>query len=148
MLAVNTQEPVLADPNEHGAFLMLESFFQSSGRSAIPKLVGPNGEEIQLPDSLYHLLRQLVHDMAQGRAVMLVSNNQTLTTQQAAGLLNVSRPHLVKLLEEDKIPFTRTGTHRRIRFKDLMAYKQHRDAERKRGLAYLTQLGEEMGDYG
>ena len=70
-----------------------------------------------------------------------------LTTQQAADMLNVSRPFLVKLLEEGKMPFTKTGTHRRVLFTDLMEYKQRRNAKRRETLAVITQLGQEMGDY-
>ena len=70
-----------------------------------------------------------------------------LTTQEAADLLNVSRQYLVRLLEDGAMPFTKTGTHRRIRFGDLMAYKRARDATRRQGLKRLTRLSEELGLY-
>ena len=141
-----TRDLVAAAPDEQRALCVLDDALKEEhARSS--KLLGPNGEEIELPESLFRLLKQAVHDMSQGRAVMLVSRDRMLTTQEAAGILNVSRPYLVKLLEENRISYTRTGTHRRINFEDLMAYKRKRDAERRRGLAELTQLGEEMGDY-
>jgi excisionase family DNA binding protein len=92
---------------------------------------GPEGEEIETPESFFQVLRQVVHQMA----------------QEAADILHVSRPFLVKLLEEGQIPYFRTGTHRRIHFQDVMAYKVRRDAERREALDELTRLGQEMGLY-
>jgi excisionase family DNA binding protein len=100
-----------------------------------------------LPASLFQLLRQAVTELAHGQVVTLVSCNKELTTQQAANLLGVSRPYLIKLLEQGEIPFVRTGTHRRILFDDLMAYKERRDAGRRKDLASLTQLSQELGLY-
>ncbi len=85
--------------------------------------------------------------LAQGQGVTLVPEDKELTTQQAADLLNVSRPYLVKLLEQRQIPYTKTGTHRRLRVADLVAYKARRDEERGEALAELTQLSEELGHY-
>lgn len=142
-------KPIVAAPQEHTVLAQLERATRASylQQHLIPRLIGPDGQQIELPESVFDLFRELVHDLAQGRAVMIVSRNQMLTTQQAADLLNVSRPYLIKLLEEGEIPFTRVGTHRRIRFEDLMTYKQHRDTERRTGLTQLTQMAEEMGDY-
>ncbi|HEX5503538.1 MAG TPA: excisionase family DNA-binding protein, partial [Thermomicrobiales bacterium] len=70
-----------------------------------------------------------------------------LTTQQAADLLNVSRQYLIRLLERGDLPFTRTGTHRRIRLDDVLRYKDARSARRREGLRRLTRLSEELGLY-
>jgi excisionase family DNA binding protein len=142
-------EPIEAAPEERQVLVEVDHALNplNDEPTTAPRLLAPNGEALELPASLAVLLRRLVHDMAQGRNVTIVSRDQLLTTQQAADLLNVSRPHLIKLLEQNAIPYSMTGSHRRIRFDDLIAYKRRRDAERRKGLALLTQLGEEMGDY-
>lgn len=140
--APESERQVLGEIN---AFLWQAYIANHSSQS--PKLVGPHGEEIELPESLFHVLRQLVSHLAQGRAVAVVPLNKELTTQEAADILNVSRPFLVKLLERGEIPFVKTGSHRRIQFSDLMAYKRRRDAERRHALARLTQMSQEMGLY-
>lgn len=73
--------------------------------------------------------------------------SRELTTQEAADFLNVSRQYFVQLLERGDIRFAKTGTHRRVEFGDVLAYKQRRDAQRRQILDELTQLGQEMGDY-
>jgi excisionase family DNA binding protein len=112
-----------------------------------PRLVAPNSGEIELPEPVFHLLRQAVYYLAQGDSVALVARHQELTTQQAADLLNISRPYLVRLLEQGEIPFTKTGRHRRVRVGDLLAYKDQRDSRRHRALDRLTRLSQEAGLY-
>ncbi|MFL6055026.1 MAG: helix-turn-helix domain-containing protein [Actinoallomurus sp.] len=81
------------------------------------------GDQIELPAEVYRVLRHVIEALQQGLAVTVAPLTQTLTTQQAADLLGVSRPTLVKLLDEGKIPFDRAGTHRRILLRDLLAYR-------------------------
>jgi len=88
-------------------------------------------------------LRDLLVEMAQGNAVTIVPTHAELTTQEAANILNVSRPHLVKLLEEGAIPFSKTGTHRRIRYQDLMAFSKQRTQESKAALDELALQAQE-----
>ena len=76
-----------------------------------------------------------------------ILHNRQLTTQQAADILNVSRPFLVKLLDEEAIPYIKVGSHRRIRFKDLIIYKEHRDSKRRKLLDQLIEMTEEAGLY-
>ncbi len=131
----------------------LELFLRANGtppsdRASHPaQLVAPSGERMDIPESIYEAFRRIVPLMAQGAAIGLVPLHKELTTQQAADLLNVSRPFLVKLLDEGAIPYTRPGKHRRVRFSDVMEYKHRRDTERKAFLHRLIALGEELGDY-
>lgn len=83
-----------------------------------------DGHDLILPRQALMLLRDLLAGMAQGNAVTIVPTHAEMTTQQAANFLNVSRPYLIKLLESGELKFTRVGTHRRIRFEELVAYKR------------------------
>lgn len=83
-----------------------------------------DGHDLILPRHALRLLRDLLADMAQGNAVTVVPTHAEMTTQQAANFLNVSRPYLIKLLESGELKFTLVGTHRRIRFEDLMEYQR------------------------
>ncbi len=98
------------------------------------------GEEktIELPAGAVKLLQAILEDMALGRAVAIVPQNAELTTQQAADFLNVSRPFLVQLLEQKKLPFRLVGTHRRVRFEDVLRFKENIDAERRKVLDQLA----------
>jgi len=102
-----------------------------------------DGNDLILPRQALALLRDLLVEMAQGNAVTIVPTHAELTTQEAANILNVSRPHLVKLLEEGAIPFSKTGTHRRIRYQDLMAYSKQRTQESKAALDELALQAQE-----
>lgn len=85
--------------------------------------------------------------MALGQTVAVVPEERELTTQQAANFLNVSRPYLIKLLEQGKIPYIQVGSHRRINFDDLKKYKQQRDENRRKLLDELIAASQEMGFY-
>lgn len=98
-----------------------------------------------LPTSALRLLVDILGELALGNAVKVVPVHAELTSQEAADLLNVSRPHLVKMLEEGAIPFTKAGRHRRIRFSDLMAFKQQRDAESQEAMEALVRQAQELG---
>jgi len=85
--------------------------------------------------------------MMHGRTIGIVPINKEISTQDAADILNVSRPFLVGLLDAGTIPFIKVGTHRRIRFTDLMEYKKRRDEERRQGLAKIAHISEDAGAY-
>lgn len=87
------------------------------------------GDQVELPAEVYKVLRQVVEALRQGLAVTVAPLTQTLTTQQAADLLGVSRPTLIKLLDLGKVPFERAGTHRRVLLRDVLAYREQRRAE-------------------
>ena len=89
----------------------------------------------------------LASHQAQLHGVLQRAYDELRATQQAADLLNISRQYLVRLLEEGRIPYTRTGKHRRLRIDDVVAYKQARDHERSESLDELARLSDELGGY-
>lgn len=112
-----------------------------------PALIGADGERLTLPTAIFGLLKDIVRNMNQGRAIVLIPENQQLTTQRAADLLGVSRPHLIKLIEAGELPFQKAGTHRRIFLRDLVAYQKRRDAARKAALNQIAKAAFESGLY-
>ena len=105
---------------------------------------GKKAEEIVLPASALRALVNLLAEMAKGNAVTLIPIEAELTTQQAADYLNVSRPYLVRLLDEKKIPCRKVGTHRRVLFQDLQKYKEKDTEERLRILTQLTEQAQQL----
>src|SRR5713226_3469791 len=100
-------------------------------------------EAVAVPTSALRLFLHVLTEMSQGNTVTLIPSHAELTTQQAADLLNVSRPYLVKLLEEGKIPFRTVGKYRRVRFDDVMAFKHKDDEARAKVLDQLTAEAQE-----
>ena len=98
-----------------------------------------------MPAEALRLVVRLLSELAQGRAVTVVPLGKELTTQQAADLLDVSRPYLVRLLEQGKLPHRKVGTRRRVRFEDLMSFKQRDDAQRRKVADTLTKEAEALG---
>jgi excisionase family DNA binding protein len=105
---------------------------------------GTTSEELVLPASALRLLLSLLTELGQGNAVALTPIRAELTTQQAADLLNVSRPHLVKLLDEGSIPSRKVGSHRRVRLEDIISYKREFLARRQASLEELAALSQEL----
>ena len=116
------------------------------GDTARLKVVDNNGV-IEVPISALRLLVEILGQMAQGNGVTLMPVHALLTTQEAADFLNVSRPHVVKLVDTEQLPAQRIGTHRRIRFEDLLKYRQESFDARKRILAGMTKEAQEDGGY-
>ncbi len=102
-------------------------------------------ETLQLPAPAVKMLVRILEEMARGNAVTLIPVHAELTTQEAAEMLNISRPSLIQLLDEGKIEYRRVGTHRRVRFDALMAYKRQADAERRAALSELAAYDQEIG---
>lgn len=101
--------------------------------------------EVAIPFAALKILRDVLAELANGNAVTVVPHHAELTTQQAADLLNVSRPHLVQQLEAGEIPFHKVGTHRRVKMSDLMEYKQKVQEESRSALQELADQAQELG---
>lgn len=100
--------------------------------------------QIELPTSALRVLVEILSELADGNAVKVVPVHAELTTQEAADLLNVSRPHLVKLLETGELPYHKTGKHRRVRFDQLMDYKALRQQASETAMAELAKQAREL----
>lgn len=109
------------------------------------RIVDNPSRKLELPSQAVQLLVRILEEMARGNAVTLIPVHAELTTQEAADLLNISRPSFIQLLDEGQIEFRKVGTHRRIRFESLMAYKRKADARRRAALNELAAYDQELG---
>ena len=133
--------PTLPSPKEakqaQDALREIQPFLTAKRRDAV-RLALNAKHTVNVPSGAFELFIEILGHMANGDAVTLIPIHADLTTQQAADLLNVSRPHLVQLLEARKIPFRLVGTHRRLRAEDVFHFKTALDAERKKVLDDLA----------
>jgi excisionase family DNA binding protein len=149
---IRRMTPVAAPPDQQAQVAALsraiERMVQPPKRRA-PKcqLVGPKGEATSIPESVFYVLERVAEVMARGDSITVVPVSKEVTTQQAADLLNVSRQYLVRLLDEGRIPFRKTGKHRRLRVEDVLAFREERDKNRRAGLRELSRLTEDFGGY-
>ncbi len=117
------------------------------GAEPSTRLTGPNGEHLVLPPEVFEVLRGVIEAMASGQAVTIAPVHQRLTTQEAADLLGISRPTLVKLLEAGEIPFEQPGRHRRVRLADVLSYRERASAERRAALDHMVEIADEADLY-
>ncbi|MDR3203042.1 MAG: helix-turn-helix domain-containing protein [Bifidobacteriaceae bacterium] len=110
-------------------------------------LTGPDGRAIPIPDQVYNVLNQVVAALARGSAVSVAPVSMRLTTSQAADILGVSRPTLVRLLEDGEIPYEQPRRHRLLRLDDLLAFKDRRRASQRATLAEMTRQAVADGLY-
>jgi len=99
---------------------------------------------LRIPKKALSLLITILGNMAEGKSITLIPSDAVFSTQQAADFLDVSRPHLVKLLEEGKIPFKKAGTHRRIELSDLITYKNKLKSDRNKNLDFLAKQAQDL----
>lgn len=117
-------------------------------RSNNPEIeIEETGEKIKVPLKALKFLGQMLKAMSTGKMISLVPVATEVTTQRAAEMLGCSRPHIVKLLEKGDLDFTKVGKHRRIKFEDVVQYKQKMKAEQKRHIIDIMNFDEESGLY-
>lgn len=112
-------------------------------------LVSFDGQAVNLPGEVLRVLSDVVREMRQGKAITVAPVDQLLTTQEAADFLGISRPTLVKKLEDGSITFERTsgGKHRRVRLVDLLQYRDGQRTERRKALRELASEAQAAGAY-
>lgn len=106
---------------------------------------GPDAETVTLPEAATRMLLHILDEMAHGNAVALVPLHAELTTQQAADMLNVSRPFVVRLIEDARLPHRKVGTHRRVRVDDVLAYRRRAEEDRDAALLELAKETRRLG---
>lgn len=102
-------------------------------------------EPISIPANIFRTIIKMLVEMGNGNAVAVVPVSAELTTQQAADLLNISRPHLIKLLQDEDLPFRMVGTHRKLLARDVLNYRERTVHQRRAGLAAMVELDEKLG---
>ena len=152
MTAAARDEPVHDQtylPREDDAEIIdfLSALRDRSGQpaGARPRLVGPDGQSVELPESMFEVLLQVAAAMKAGLAVTVAPHHLTLSTQEAADLLRISRTTLVRLLETGAIPFDKPSRHRKVRLDDLLEYRRRQRSQAELALADMVADTERLG---
>ena len=142
-MAIAAQKPITSPDAEQQQMQALERVLHGG----VAALVSPAGERIELPGSVFKVLREAVGFMSHGRAITLVPDNQVITTQRAADVLGMSRPFFIKLLDTGVMAHHRVGNQRRVYLHDVLDFAKKRDQERLAALDRLAQDAFEAGLY-
>ncbi|HEU0086298.1 MAG TPA: excisionase family DNA-binding protein [Pseudonocardiaceae bacterium] len=141
-LPADDTEPILPSAAEARLLALVRDTLDEPSAT---RLLGAGGETVELPRSVREVLVRVVRELAQGNAVAVLPVHAELTTQEAADLLNVSRPYLIGLTEQGTLCCTRTaGNHRRLRLADVLTYKRARDTERRVALDEMSAEAEKL----
>lgn len=122
----------------------LQEQVRKNGQDIKLVINGRTLDGVKLPESAIRILIAGLTEIGKGNAVRLVPQHTELTTQEAAEILNLSRPYVVRLLDDGKIPSHKVGTHRRVRIDDVLAYKKKSDADRLDALKNLVEEAQEL----
>lgn len=135
-------------PTHEADIARLSRFVESEADAPTrPRLVGSDGVEIELPEEVYQVLAFVADEMRAGNAVSVIPHSQRISTQEAAELLGISRPTLIKLLERGEIPFETPGRHRRLLLTDVLEYRERSHAHTRAALDDLTAETSSLGLY-
>ncbi len=137
------REPIAARPVDRDALRAVEALTQSGAEMRLTA----GDTTVDLPDALRVVLELASHELLRGNRVSLLPVDRMLTTRQAAELLNVSRPFLIRLLDAGQIPFEMVGTHRRIAIEDVLRFRAARSARRRETFRALSHEADELGIY-
>lgn len=105
---------------------------------------GTEDRVLNIPEAVVEILEATLKELAEGNSVTLIPNHKLLTTQEAAEILNVSRPHLTSLLQGGKIPYVEIGTHKRVKASDLLRYKDYQARESEERMKELAALSQQL----
>jgi excisionase family DNA binding protein len=141
------RERTVLPPDDPADLNRLAQGLVDVGAAGRAKLIGPDGAQIEIPEELYSVLRDVVSALSQGLAISIAPHNTMLTTQEAADLLNVSRPTLVRLLTDGELPHTMRGRHRRVLLRDILDYSERTRVERRSALDQMAADAEDGGLY-
>lgn len=125
-------------------FQLVSKRIKTSKSIGVKIQIQETGEFITIPKKAITLLSSIIQNMADGKTISIVPSNSEVSTQQASEMLNVSRPHLIKLLETKKMPFYKVGSHRRILLKDVLDYKEQHAKQREAQLDFLSHQAQEL----
>ncbi len=142
-MASTLSDPISVPENQEAQIRELRRLAQWGNA----KLVGPDGYQMAIPKPVNDILLMILKNLQAGKAVSIVPEHQQLTTQRAANILGVSRPFLVRLVEDGAMPFHMVGSHRRIYLRDLLDYKRRRDAARHEAINSMARAEMAAGTY-
>jgi excisionase family DNA binding protein len=141
--AQNRLDPSELSPED---FLEVERLLgEVFGSQLRPALVNSKGERLELPQPVFDMLVHLLRSIRERRAIVMMPEDESFTSQAAADYLGMSRPFLISLLDKGEIPFHYVGSHRRIVFKDLLDYERKRDVSRREAMRDLSKKVLEAG---
>ncbi|HEX3785903.1 MAG TPA: helix-turn-helix domain-containing protein [Pseudonocardiaceae bacterium] len=146
-MSTTVGEQTVLPPDDDDGLAGLTRVLAVSSSGDHASLVGPDGTTVALPEPVYRVLQGVVAAMAQGLAITVAPHNTLLTTQEAADLLGMSRPTLIKIAESGELPFILRGRHRRIQLTDALDYQDRMRVQRRDTLTKMMRDSEESGGY-